>query len=81
MAHLTADMDQRSRNLFRQHFSDTSLRDEERRFDVQIIDSIIIVLAHVDHRLRPIGTGIVDEDLERRALGEEGFDGRDVRHV
>ena len=57
------------------------LRDEKSTFDVEAEHYVIIFLADFRHRLGAIGAGVIDEDVERGAIGEEGVSGAAVRDV
>ena len=71
VAHLAADVDHAARAAVCQQRLGTALRDEEGGFQVEVEDRVVVAFAYVDHRLRPVGAGVVDQDVEGGAPGEE----------
>ena len=66
MAHLRGDVDDRAPHRGRRHSPRHRLRDEERGALVQRGDGVVVLLGHIEERRRPVGAGVVDQDVERR---------------
>ena len=54
---------------------------EKGRAQIEIGDGVVIVARDLEEMFRPVGAGVVDEDVRRRATGDRGREGGRVRHV
>ena len=81
MPHLGSHMDERAFRTGFDHAFGASLSDEEGGFYIQIDNCIIILLADLPDRLRAVGPRVIDENVERFMIREEGRDGFEIGDV